>query len=377
MSAGRAFAIMAAMANHPPLLALAPLAAFVALPGAAPAFAQPANEASAAEAPQPDEPPAPAPAALLEKQAAMRTAFVHQQFAEAGLAPIADAETLGRQLRRVMLHDPYGMLPLPVMELERRGDGQLFLTLHYREWREPPVPVDPALWDALLALEPKVFAALPPPADPPLPQPTSAPPLCHGWSARIAAGARRTAVWAACARAERTAELDYAERMVRLALATRPGCAGEDDAASDGTPFWAYNSCFGEARPLDDPALAATVGEVTTAFEAVAGSSLLAEARRRLRDPAIAHGNPAWQAARTAIEDLRQADQARRELIRQLDQLRITRPLISEADRTRITAKTLQWSRFLDQQQANYAGLLEQLVAVPAPGPPPTPPARP
>ena len=48
-------------------------------------------------------------------------AFEHRLFVQAGFSPIAQAGAGGSEIRRLLLFDPYMILPIPGVELQHSG----------------------------------------------------------------------------------------------------------------------------------------------------------------------------------------------------------------------------------------------------------------
>ncbi|MGV3579719.1 hypothetical protein [Brevundimonas sp.] len=255
------------------------------------------------------------------------------------------------EFRRVMLSDPYMMLPVPGLELRRRASGEVDLVLQYPEWRSDPIAVDPALWDAVPAET--LFA--PPPRRPARSTP---PAICHGWSAVIQDDTGRLANWHACAD-EATPVAEFAERLVTAAVATRPDCA-----ADPASPFFAFQHCFGLKPELEDPALEAAFAPLRREWDAVPGSDALGAARRALQTPDLRYGNAIWRNARRAVEAVKATQDQRRDLSQRLARLSFEARTASPADRYRISRTLGHWSDFTAGQDQNYASLLEQLLAV-------------
>lgn len=288
-----------------------------------------------------------------------REAFIERALAQSGLPPVTHEETLGHDVRQVVLRDPYGMFALPGLSLERRGDGTVFFTLHFRDWQEPPVEVPRATWEELAAMEAEVFAPPPPrePRDPDAPPPPP-PPICHGWGATMAGTGDIFASWHQCAGGDE-ARRGYAAIFAELALSTRPDCENDDDE-----PFFPFMRCFSVPR-FDDPELAAQFAVINVDYAEVAsGAEALSAARRALREEGIAPGNDQWRSAREAIAAVRAQQDARRELIQRLGQLHSQARLsgASVGDLAKISNVIRGWNEWRDSQQTNYIHLLESLM---------------
>jgi hypothetical protein len=297
-----------------------------------------------------------------EKGQAEQQRFEHRLFNEAGFTPIEEVRAAGRDVRRLLLHDPYMMLPVPGTEVERHSNGRVTLRLQYRGWSSRPVEIDGAAWEALGAGEQAVFvrpAYVPAgPARPSSMPPPSPPPICHGWIARFEADENRTASWSACG-GEKTAAYDYAVRLVALAIGTRPGCAVERN-----DPFWSFSQCFAAKEALDDPALEAKFAILRQEYAGAPGMERLAEARAALAAPGMALGSPAWREARAAIAKLKAVNDHRRDRLQQLQQLAYGAAEASPADKAKMRQTIQGWSEFLHSQEINHSELLRQLAWV-------------
>lgn len=295
-------------------------------------------------------------------QAAQRI-FEHRLFTEAGFAPISEVRAAGRHVRRLLLHDPYMILPVPGIEVERSAGKRLTLRLQYRGWTGEPVSINPAAWQTLASHEQAVFAKPQPPpardqamlASPP---PTSPPAVCHGWIARFEADEERTASWSECG-SVRSAAYDYAAHLIELAINTRADCAFEPDNA-----FWSFNRCFAPKESLDDPKLEATFAVLRKEFGEAPGAERLAEARRALNTPGLTLGNQVWMDARAAIAKVQEVDQFRRYRLQKLEQLAYRASDASSADKAKMRQTIENWSDFVRSQERNYSELLRRLVWV-------------
>jgi hypothetical protein len=302
---------------------------------------------------------APDERARWEEWQASEHRFRASMFTRAGFAPIEEVQAGGRQVRRLLLSDPYMMLPVPGIELERHADERVTLRLQYYGWSSDPVPVDRGAWDTLASIERPVFAVpayVPAPASASPPPPP--PPVCHGWAIWLQGDAGRSAAWSGCGRQLGPA-YDYAMHIVVLAMGTRPSCNVERD-----NPFWSFNRCFAPTDSLDDPTLEATYAILRSEYYGAPGADRLAEARRALQAPALSIGSPAWQSARAAIARVKEVHDYREARLSRLRQLAAGAPNASPADRAKMRQAIEAWSQFLQAQQRNYADLLERLASV-------------
>lgn len=298
-----------------------------------------------------------------------QSAFEHRLFVEAGFTPIQQVRASGMEVRRVLLRDPYGFLPVPGLELQRRPDGGVWLRLQYYGWSGEPVAVDRKAWDELAALEQAAFArpvyAAPPPrlAGEPIPPPPPPPPICHGWLARLEADETRSASWGECGGQKGPAH-DYVMKMVAIAMTTRPDCAAEG-----GDPFFAFNKCLGPKPELDDARLEAKFAVMRQAVAALDASKPLMAARSALMVRPLYLGSPAWKTAREAVARYKAMLDERRWQLQSLQALASGAMGASQADKVKMKQAIDNWSSFLASQETNYSRLLFDLVSAPEPRP--------
>lgn len=302
-----------------------------------------------------------------ERGQAEQRAFEHRLVSQAGFAPIAEAQAANRVVRRVVLNDPYGMIPMPGIELEQLPDGRVTLRLQYRgsssvalnpSWTSDPIDVEPSAWEELAALEQPLFTRRPfRPIDPASlpPPPSQPPPICHAWSARFEADSERTASWSGCGGTDHPG-YRYASRVVQLAVRSKAGCAGEGD------PFSSFGQCFALTTPLDDPALQAEFAILRKEYDEAPGSERLSAARQALRVPGLTLGSEAWFAAREAVGQFRDVHELRRQRLNRLVLLSGRAMAASAADRAKLQFAHANWSQFVQSQEANYAELLQGLA---------------
>lgn len=282
--------------------------------------------------------------------------FEHGLFTRAGFVPMAEVMVEGRDVRRLLLHDPYGMLPVPGIELERLSDGRVALRLQYRGWTSEPVLVESAAWVTLARQEPAVFASAAFQRAGDQPAPASPPPVCHGWIARLAADQARTASWAECGGGVSPA-YKYALDMVQLAVGTKQDCSFEP-----GNPFWSFNKCFAPKAALDDTELEAKFSVLRTEFDQAPAAERLAQARRALNVPDLTLGSKAWFDARAAIAKFKEVHDLRRERLQQLQQLAYGASQASDADKAKMRQTIEHWLGFVRSQEPHYSDLLQRLA---------------
>lgn len=306
--------------------------------------------------------------ARYERGQAEQRAFERRLISQAGFPPITEVQAEGRVVRRVLLNDPYGMLPMPGIELERLGDGRVTLRLQYRgwssvalnpSWTSDPVEVERGAWDELAAIEQPLFtrpafqpidpATLPPP-------PSRPPPICHAWSARFEADWDRTASWSGCGGTDHPG-YRYAAQVAELAVHSKAGCTFE---ASN--PFGSFLDCFSFAKPLDDPALRAEFAILRKEYDEAPGMERLAAARQALRAPGMTIGSQAWLDARAAVMGFREVHELRRQRLNSLVQLSYRAANASAADRAKLQYMVESWSQSVQSQEPNYSELLRGLA---------------
>lgn len=179
-----------------------------------------------------------------ERGQAMQAAFEQRLFDEAGFTPLADMIEAKRTVRRALFSDPYMMLPVPGVEVERLSDGTATVKVVGRNGESEAVKLPSLAWEHLTGLEGRMLAPKPyvpwdpPKARQPLPSP---PPVCHGWIVRFGTsenGVQGSGSWAQCG-GEKQPGMAFAAQMARLAVDSRPGCTFDP-----AQPFWSFNTCF-------------------------------------------------------------------------------------------------------------------------------------
>jgi len=282
-------------------------------------------------------------------------------FTRAGFPPIEEVQANGRQIRRLLLTDPYMMSAVPGIEVERHRDGHVTLRLQYFAWSGDSVSIDQVAWDALAAIEQEAFAApaySPEPVSQRASPPPPAPAICHGWGLWLQASVERRAVWSQCG-GRGGPIVDYAMQMLTLAMATRPNCRFERE-----NPFASFSRCFSPTMSLDNPELEAIFAVLRREYYEVAGADRLAEARMALRAPSLTRGGSAWQSARAAIDRYKATNDYRSERLQRLRELASTAVNPSQADRAKMQLTIQDWSHFMQAQGSNYRSLVEQLESL-------------
>ena len=285
--------------------------------------------------------------------------FYRKQFVEAGFVPIEELDDGGRDVRRLILKDPYGMLPIPGIEFEHRRDGTVTMRLQYPEYRTAKQPIARAEWDRIVAGDEAMFA---PQEFRPVPtSPSGAvPPVCHGWMALAqASGDRAGSLWE-CRDAAGPKQASV-HSMIAVALASRPDCKPEADIR------WAFQKCFGEKTALDDPKLNETYSALIKQLEDSPGADKLAAARVALRPPGLVLGSPEWLQARDAVRDVLDLKAQRQATLQKLIQLEYASHHATQPDRLKMRRSIMNWSDFIKGQDANIVELLQGLAWVDRP----------
>lgn len=189
--------------------------------------------------------------AMFERGQRAQHAFEQRLFVEAGFQPLAKVAAAKRTVRRVLFQDPYLMLPVPGIELERHGDGRATLRVIGPGTSGPTMVLPGPAWGRLLALEPGVFFSRcyvpwePRKLTDPTPPP---PPTCHGVLVRFDAaddGEQRSASWGACGGGKDDPKLAYAAEVARLAVTSRPACS-----VNGAEPLSSFIRCFTPKPPI-------------------------------------------------------------------------------------------------------------------------------
>ncbi len=174
-----------------------------------------------------------------------RRAHRLHQFEQAGFRPLSEATEHGREVRRAAFQPSY---VIKGVELELRSDGSVMLRLVSPYVVPDPVMLPEGTWPRLVAMEAEVFrpTTLPRvtrnPSEPPAPPrpPSRPPPICHGFSAFIAAtGARGERFAFADTCNPGTPQLRYADEIARIAVETRPDCRFDESEA-----LISFAACF-------------------------------------------------------------------------------------------------------------------------------------
>lgn len=279
--------------------------------------------------------------------------LVRKQFIEAGFVPIEEVDEGGREVRRLILHDPYGILPIPGIEFEHRRDGIVTMRLQYREYRTARQPIAKADWDRIVAGDQAMYA--PQHYRPPAKSSSAAvPPVCHDWMVLAqASGDRAGSLWDC--RDQASPRQANVQSMIAVALATRPDCKTEED------PRWAFQKCFGEKDTLDDPILNAEYAKLVKELNDARDFDLLSAARSAVRAPGLALGSPAWVEARDAVRMVLEAKSASRTTLQKLIALDYRHASASQPDKIRMRNMIRHWSEFIVQQDSNIVEILTTL----------------
>lgn len=179
-----------------------------------------------------------------ERGQASQVRFEQELFVDAGFQPIDALAADKRTVKRALFEDPYMMLPVPGVEIERMPNGTITLKVIGRTGASAPAILPASAWAQLISLQgtflrPKPYVPWDPPkASAPVPAP---PPMCHGWLVRFGAAddtGVKSGSWAQCGGSNQPGAA-FAVRMAELAVSTRPSCKFDE-----ADPFGAFNACF-------------------------------------------------------------------------------------------------------------------------------------
>ena len=180
------------------------------------------------------------------------------QIGRSGFPPLAEATAEGRELRRIVFGAPYGSFPMPGVEIERLGNGQVLLRLVFPQeildrfapqGISEPTLLSESAWTEFVSREEEAFRPRHPPhiARRPRGPPPPPPPICHGWIAYFAStGALGERLGFASQCSGPSPQLEYANLLARTAVETRPHCRVNEEQ-----PMHSYLDCF-MVRPPDD-----------------------------------------------------------------------------------------------------------------------------
>lgn len=285
-------------------------------------------------------------------------AYVHWQMRMAGFAPLEEMTFGGRDVRRVLLLDPYQMLPIPGLEFERHADGRLTLRTQHAGWTGQVFALTPEDWGRLAALEAAAYA--PPPLAPVKTEQPAV--VMHCWGAFLEASPDKATIWSGCVD-KAIGGSAYVDAAISLAI-EKMVCPASEKAS-----LWRFVDCTRAPQPLDDPALEAAFAELRTAYEARhgQGADMLGRARAALR---AARANRATELVATARQEVLAFggyQEALRELI-QTGFAPFRKAEIRSAANAAILGRTRRaWLDNLAAQDRNYIGLLEELARLDLP----------
>lgn len=278
----------------------------------------------------------------------------HRLMVENGFTPIDDMIFGDRDVRRVLPIDPYGILPIPGIELERHHDGRLTLRTQYRHWTGTTYIISPEEWRRLAPLEIAAFAP-----DQNKRTKPAANALAHCWSGAVEASSPRASRFWHCSDESRAAQA-YAEAALTLAM-EKNNCP-----ASDKGLFWRYADCFKDRGTIADPGaqrwLAGLVDRWTKIRAPVA--DLLAAARGSLQEAAAAPTPERVSAARGAVMAFGRQKRALTAVL--TDSASSSRDDEARDDRSRaiISQTRKEWKDDIANTDHLYVELLEDLTKV-------------
>lgn len=298
------------------------------------------------------------PAALMLSGAALaqplNRGLVHERMAASGFIPLDEMTFGGRNVRRILPVDPYGMLPIPGIELERHADGRLTLRAQHRGWTGQAYDMSPGEWEQVSSLEAAAYA-------PPAKSSTQSDPnvVVHCWSGFLEASPDRAASWWGCNDGTRPAQA-YTEAVLTLAMRKM------DCQPSEKETLWRFSDCLARTLKLDDPTLAAKLTELRGRWEKQRqpGADILARARLALRAARATQTDILVATARDAVLAFGRQQEALRTIL-QTGFL----PLRAAEERGGGSAVILDetqrtWLEDINAQDRNYIGLLEELARI-------------
>ena len=184
-----------------------------------------------------------------------QNAFTQSRLMEHGLTPLWTLQTQRRQVRQAIFSDPYMMMRLPAVEIERRRDGVVTLVVRGPNRVLEPVVLPPSAWAELMQSEqanPDVFGSFgsyetwkkrvkaAQRSTEPMPHP---PPICHAWGVTIGSTGREGVRFGGAGGCGGDREkMAHVALYARLAVSTRPACVFKPD-----NPFWSFRDCFAAA----------------------------------------------------------------------------------------------------------------------------------
>lgn len=277
-----------------------------------------------------------------------------RHFLDSGFVPIDELDAGERDVRRLSLRDPYGFLPIPGVEFERKRDGKVTMRLQFQEYRTDPKTIAPTAWEEIVDGDGSMFEALQ--YEPAATMSSAAPPsVCHGWMALVQASRDRAGSWWQC-RDSAGPKQDYVQVMLRTALATRPDCKIEEDLR------WTFQKCFGEKKEFDDPNLTEAFSPLEKQLHDAPGAEALGAARMALRVPGVAIGSPEWRTARDAVRQVLKVQSSRQETVQRMSQIASGAGNASQRDKLKMQHIIRHWSDFMSKQNVNHVEILSGLA---------------
>ncbi|MGC6401772.1 hypothetical protein ACNI3Q_14470 [Sphingomonas sp. FW199] len=294
--------------------------------------------------------PDPATAAKVDADNAR---YAERSMAERGFVPMAEMRFAGRDVRRVLPSDPYGIMPIPGVEMERHRDGRMTIRVVHHRWTDEARPMTQAEWDAIAALEPAAFAPF---RDPDLVRRPNV--VTHCWSGMIAASPGAHATWGCSTREPPAAT--YSAAVLELAMA-KQGCA-----ASDRDVWSRFSDCFKDGGVPGDPGVAEKLAAAKARWQAlrVDGPDLLMPARRALNDARQQPVPERIAAARAAILAFGARQRALRDGVIQGFRDMPPPHRMSMRDAAIVNQTRDQWLSDIAAQTGNYTGMLEELAGI-------------
>jgi hypothetical protein len=172
---------------------------------------------------------------------------------DVGFAPIVEAASGGKQVRRAIYRDPYAALRTPGVAVTRAANGEVSVRISMDEGDrvfESAVPA--GAWERLAALEKAAFAPPPPPPFDPTIDYSHPPPVCHAWIVWLeagSAGSARSAMTPSCHGVDAVGA--YSLELARIAVEALPGCQAEAQPGQDAR--FILQRCFARLDPHTRP----------------------------------------------------------------------------------------------------------------------------
>lgn len=185
--------------------------------------------------------------AAFEQGQAHRQRFEQEQFEKGGFRPLRAFVAENRQVKRVLLSDPYFMRAIPGVEIEKRPDGAVQLSIVDAAGYTAPAPLKPSDWTHLNELQGTLFRSEPyvpwdPPSDDPNHQSRRPPPIRHAWGALFGTAddtGMTSGSWSGANGFEDEPKFLFLKEVLKLAVQTRRSCTFNPT-----NPINSFTTCF-------------------------------------------------------------------------------------------------------------------------------------